>query len=312
MAAFSAVLEKFPVNITLPLKSARKRETLTAYLFILPWVIGFVLFTGGPIVASFVLSFYNWRMISAPKFIGLENFINMFTSDALFQTSLLVTFQYAVIAVPLTQVLALSLALLLNQKVRLAGVWRTAFYLPAIISGVAGSVIWRWMYANDLGMINNLLSLVGIDGPHWLYDTKTAMIALVIKSLWNVGVPMVIYLAALQGLPKDLYEAVEIDGAGELAKLTTITLPLLTPVIFFNTVMGVISAIQTFAEPYVMTAGGPENTTLFLGLHLYHSAFSYLKMGYASAMAWIMFLIIFMLTIAQFKLADRWVYYESA
>jgi multiple sugar transport system permease protein len=213
--------------------------------------------------------------------------------------------------VPLAQLLALLLALLLNQKVKLLGFWRTIFYLPAVVSGVAGSVLWMWMYHNELGIINNLLVGFGIEGRNWLFDTDTVLGALIIKSLWNVGVPMVVYLAALQGMPQTLYEAAEIDGAGEWAKFRNITLPMLSPAIFFNVVIGVISGIQTFAEPYVMTKGGPENATLFLGLYLYQSAFSFLNMGYASAMAWSMFVIIFVLTLAQFKLAGRWVYYDS-
>jgi multiple sugar transport system permease protein len=289
----------------------RFRETLTAYGFISPWIIGFLVFMGGPIVASFILSFFSWKMITPPKFIGLDNYVNMFTTDDLFRTSLWVTSKYVIIAIPLAQILALTLAILLNQNVRLSGFWRTVFYLPAIVSGVAGAVIWKWMYDNELGVINNLLLAIGIHAPHWLYDKNTALLALTIKSLWNVGVPMVIYLAALQGMPRYLYEAAEIDGAGEVAKFRTITLPMLTPVIFFNLVIGTITGIQTFAEPYIMTGGGPENATLFLGLHLYHSAFGYLKMGYASAMAWIMLIIILGLTILQFRLANRWVYYET-
>ena len=293
------------------LRTLRFRETLSAYGFISPWIIGFLAFMGGPIAASFILSFFSWKMITPPKFIGLGNYANMFTTDDLFRTSIGVTFKYVIVAVPLAQILSLTLAILLNQNVRLSGFWRTVFYLPAIISGVAGAVIWKWMYDNELGVINNILADIGIHAPHWLYDKNTALIALIIKGLWNVGVPMVIYLAALQGMPRYLYEAAEIDGAGEVAKFRAITLPMLTPVIFFNLVMGTITGIQTFAEPYVMTGGGPENATLFLGLHLYHSAFGYLKMGYAAAMAWIMFIVILVLTISQFMLASRWVYYET-
>jgi multiple sugar transport system permease protein len=235
----------------------------------------------------------------------------MMTTDHLFQTSIWVTFKFVIISVPLAQILALGIALLLNQKIRFSGLWRSSFYLPAIMSGVAGSVIWVWMYNNEMGLINNLLALMGIEGPRWLYDKSTVLSALIVQRLWNIGVPMVIYLAALQGLPKFLYEAADIDGAGEIAKFRAVTLPLLTPVIFFNVVMGIIGGIQTFSEPYVMTSGGPENATLFLGLYLYQSAFNFMKMGYASALAWIMFLIILTLTIMQFKVADRWVYYEG-
>ncbi len=308
----SAITTAAPQSQPMARHGLRMRETLTAYAFLSPWLIGFIVFTAGPIIASLVLSFFSWKMLTPPRFIGLSNFINMFTTDELFKTSISVTIRYVLISVPLSQALALGLAVLLNQNIRLSSFWRTAIYVPAVISGVAGAVIWRWMYHNELGMINNLLSMIGITGPQWLYDTHMALYSLVIMRLWNVGVPMVIYLAGLQGMPKFLYEAADIDGAGEVSKFIKITLPLLTPVIFFNVVMAVIGGIQTFAEPYVMTAGGPQNATLFLGLHLYQSAFSYMKMGYASAMAWIMFLSILALTIMQFKLANRWVYYESS
>lgn len=285
---------------------------LAGYAFISPWVIGFILFMGGPIIASMILSFFSWKMITPPRFIGLTNYINMFTVDAWFRTSIVVTAEYVFISVPLSLILALFLAILVNQNVRLSSFWRTAFYVPAVISGVAGAVIWRWMYHNELGMINALLSLVGIAGPRWLYDKHTALLSLIIMRLWNVGVPMVIFLAALQAMPKFLYEAAEIDGAGEVAKFFNITLPLLTPVIFFNLVIAIIGGIQTFAEPFVMTSGGPENATLFFGLYLYQNAFAFLKMGYASAMAWIMFITILVLTVLQFTIANRWVYYEGS
>lgn len=280
-----------------------------AYAFILPWIIGFVVFIGGPIVASFGLSFFRWKMIAPARFYGLTHYINMITSDELFRIAIWVTFKFVVISVPIGQILALGL--LLNQRVRFLGFWRTAFYLPAVISGVAGSVIWVWMYHTELGIVNHGLQLLGLEGRNWLYDKPLVLGSLIVKSLWNIGVPMVIYLAALQGLPQRLYEAADIDGAGEMSKFFSITLPMLSPAIFFNLVMGIITAVQTFAEPYVMTGGGPDNATLFLGLHLYQSAFHFLKMGYASAMAWIMFLLIFGLTVFQFRLADRWVYYEG-
>jgi multiple sugar transport system permease protein len=292
-------------------RKRRLREALVAYTFIAPWIIGFIVFTGGPIIASLVLSFFKWKIITPPNYIGFDNYIEMFIEDEWFRVSIGVTVKYLLLYVPLAQLLALLLAVLLNQKVRLLGFWRTIFYLPAVVSGVAGSVLWMWMYHNELGIVNNLLLGVGVEGRNWLYDTDTVLGALVIKSLWNVGVPMVVYLAALQGMPQTLYEAAEIDGAGEWSKFYSITLPMLSPAIFFNLVIGVISGIQTFAEPYVMTKGGPENATLFLGLYLYQSAFSFLNMGYASAMAWSMFVIIFVLTLAQFKLAGRWVHYDT-
>lgn len=292
--------------------SARRlHDALVAYAFILPWIIGFVVFIGGPIVASFGLSFFRWKMIAPPRFLGLTHYINMVTTDELFRIAIWVTFKFVVISVPIGQILALGLALLLNQRVRFLGFWRTTFYLPAVISGVAGSVIWVWMYHTELGIVNHGLQLLGLEGRNWLYDKPLVLGSLIVKSLWNIGVPMVIYLAALQGLPQRLYEAADIDGAGEMSKFFSITLPMLSQAIFFNLVMGIITAVQTFAEPYVMTRGGPDNATLFLGLHLYQNAFSFGYMGYASAMAWIMFLLIFGLTVFQFRLANRWVYYEG-
>ncbi|MEM7032982.1 MAG: sugar ABC transporter permease [Chloroflexota bacterium] len=299
-------------QIDLDTRRRRKlKDALVAYAFISPWIFGFIVFTGGPIIASFVLSFYRWKMIAPPRFVGFDHYTKMFTTDELFQTSLGVTFEFVIISILLSQILALMLAILLNQKIWGVGVWRTLFYLPAVVSGVAGSVLWVWMYHPTLGVVNNLLQVIGFEGANWLYSEDLVMGALIVKSLWNIGVPMVIYMAALQGMPQDLYEAADIDGAGETAKFTSITLPMLSPVIFFNVVMGVISGIQTFAEPYVMTGGGPSNRTWFLGLHMYQNAFHFLKMGYASAVAWIMFIIIFLLTIAQFWLANRWVYYEG-
>ena len=294
-----------------PARHPRIQEAITAYLFVLPWIVGFILFVGGPIVASFVLSFFKWKVIAPPQFLGLDNYVSMFSVDDLFRKSLGITFRFSFYSVLLSQVLSLSLALLLNQPIRGLGIWRTVFYLPAVVSGVAGSVLWFWMYHGELGIINNLLQAVGLEGRNWLWDKELVLGSLIVKSLWNVGVPMVIYMAALQGLPQDLYEAADLDHAGEWSKFYHITLPLISPVIFFNVVMGIISQIQTFAEPYVMTGGGPDNATLFLGLHLYQNAFHFLKMGYASAMAWIMFLIIFVLTMGQFGLANRWVYYEG-
>ncbi|MEM7534540.1 MAG: sugar ABC transporter permease [Chloroflexota bacterium] len=298
-------------NLSFNKLKRRQRDAIVAYAFILPWIIGFIVFTGGPIIASFGLSFFRWKMIAPPRFYGIEHYIRMFTVDEFFLQSIWVTTKFLLYSIPASQVLALILAMLLNQRIHFQGFWRTAFYLPAVISGVAGSVIWVWMYHPELGIINHLLNTVGLEGRNWLYEKELVMTSLVIKSLWNIGVPMVIYLAALQGLPQLLYEAADIDGASEWAKFVNITLPMLSPAIFFNVVMGIIGGVQTFAEPYVMTGGGPDNATLFLGLYLYQSAFHFLKMGYASAMAWIMFMLIFGLTIVQFRLAGRWVYYEG-
>jgi multiple sugar transport system permease protein len=292
-------------------KSGRTRNALTAYLFVSPWIIGFLLFMGGPIIASLVLSFFRWDLLSPPHFVGLANFTDLFKKTDLFVPSMIVTFKYVIIAVPASQILALGLALLLNQKVRFRGLFRTIFYLPAVVSGVAASVIWMWLYDAQYGVIDNLLTLVGINGPNWLFSKNLALWSLMIMSLWNVGVPMVVYLAALQGLPQELFEAAELDSASGWDTFWHLTVPLISPAILFNLVVGTIFGIQTFAQPYLMTNGGPVNSTLFVGLHLYEVAFHYLQMGGGSAIAWILFVIILVLTIAQLRLANRWVYYES-
>jgi multiple sugar transport system permease protein len=292
-------------------KSARTRNALTAYLFISPWAIGFLFFMGGPIIASLVLSFFRWDLLSPPQFVGLANFTNLFKKTDLFVPSMIVTFKYVIIAVPASQILALGLALLLNQKVRFRGFFRTIFYLPSVVSGVAASVIWMWLYDAQYGVIDNLLKLVGITGPNWLFSKDIALWSLIIMSLWSVGVPMVIYLAALQNLPQELYEAAELDNAGGWNTFWNLTVPLISPAILFNLVIGTIFGIQTFAQPYLMTNGGPVNSTLFVGLHLYEVGFHYLQMGGGSAIAWILFVIITVLTVLQLRLANRWVYYES-
>ncbi len=292
-------------------RSGRTRNALTAYLFISPWIVGFILFMGGPIVASLVLSVFHWDLLSSPYFVGLANFATLFKQTDLFVPSMIVTFKYVIIAVPASQILALGLAVLLNQRVRFRGLFRTIFYLPAVVSGVAASVIWMWLYDAQYGVIDNLLKLVGITGPNWLFSKDTALLSLMIMSLWNVGVPMVVYLAALQGLPQEIYEAAELDSASGWGIFWHLTVPLISPAILFNLVVGTIFGIQTFAQPYLMTNGGPVNSTLFVGLHLYEVAFHYLQMGGGSAIAWILFVIILVLTIAQLRLANRWVYYES-
>lgn len=290
----------------------RLKQTLEGYLFISPWILGFIFFTGGPVVASLGLSFFNWKLIRPPRFVGLENYTTMFTEDPLFWKSLQVTLTYVVIAVPLQIAFALFLAVLLNQRVRMIALFRTVFYLPSVVSGVAVSVIWLWLYQPELGLLNDLLSRVGIKGPAWLVSERWALPALIGMSLWTVGGAMIIFLAALQDVPEHLYEAAALDGAGEWAKFRHVTLPMLSPVIFFNLILGMIAAFQVFTQPYVMTRGGPLNATMFYALYLYLNAFEFLKMGYAAALAWIMFLIIMAFTLLQFRLARRWVHYEAA
>ena len=290
--------------------SLRKREALAGYLFIAPAVVGFVVFVAGPIAASLVFSLTEFRLIVPPRWTGLANY-GMLVRDPLFWQSLNVTTRYALAALPLGLVCSLALAILMNQKVRGIAFWRTVYYLPAVISGVAVAVLWTWILNPEFGLLNVLLRYVGVKGPHWLGNARTALPSLVLIGLWGVGGNMVIYLAGLQGIPTELYEAAEIDGAGSTSRFTHITLPMLSPIIFFNLVMGLIGVFQFFTEPFVMTRGGPENSTLTYMLYLYRNAFSYFRMGYASALAWVFFVLVFLLTLAVFRSSPVWVYYEA-
>lgn len=286
------------------------KRTVEGYLFISPWVVGFIFFTAGPVIASLVLSFFRWSLIRPPRFIGLENYVTMFTQDPLFLQSLKVTMTYLITAVPLQMVFALLLAILLNQKVRMIPLFRTIFYLPSVVSGVAISVLWLWLYHPELGLINELFQYMGIQGPAWLMSVQWALAAIIAMSLWTVGGTMIIFLAGLQDVSQELYEAAQLDGAGEVASFRHVTLPMLSPLIFFNVILGMIAGFQTFTQAYIMTQGGPVNATMFYALYLYLNAFAFLKMGYAAALAWVMFAIIVVFTMAQLKLARHWVYYE--
>lgn len=289
----------------------RVKRALEGYLFISPWILGFLFFTGGPVVASFALSFFSWRMIEPPTWVGLDNYVTMLTGDPLFVKSLQVTLTYVVVAVPMQIVCALLLALLVNQQVRFVGLWRTIYYMPSVVAGVAVSVVWSWLLQPDYGLVNDILGFVGIQGPAWLTSEQFALPAIIGMSLWSVGGTMVIFLAGLRGIPRELLEAAELDGATGMGRFRYVTLPLLSPVTFFVLILGVIGGFQTFTQAYVMTQGGPLNATLFYGLYLYQNAFAFLKMGYAAAMAWFLFLVILAITLAQFRLARGWVYYEG-
>ncbi len=279
-------------------------------LFISPWIVGFLWFTLGPLLASGILSFFQWDLLTSPKWQGLGNY-GRALQEPLFWQSLKVTVIYTLFSVPLGIAVALILAIMLNQPIR-GRVWfRSIFYLPAIMSGVAVSVLWKWMFNPQFGLINFLLDKIGIRGPAWLSSAQWALPALIIMSLWGTGSSMIIYLAGLQGIPTQLYEAAEIDGAGTWAKFWAITIPMLTPTIFFTLIMGIINSFQVFTQAYVMTGGGPQYATYFFVLYLYENAFRYFRMGYASSLAWILFVVVMILTVIQFRLAPKWVYYES-
>jgi multiple sugar transport system permease protein len=289
----------------------RRREAIWAYVLISPWLIGFVIFTLGPMIVSLALSLTDYQIVNTPAFIGLANYVKMFTIDTKFWHSLGVTVTYALIAIPLNLIFGFGLAFLLNQKVPGLPFWRTIFYMPSVIAGVAVAILWGLIFNPRYGILNWALGLIGIHGPGWLTSPDWALPALILMSLWSVGGGMIIYLAGLQSIPTTLYEAAELDGANGWQKLFRVTLPLMTPVIFFNLVIGIIGTFQYFTEAYVLTAGGPAEATLFYNLYLYRNAFNYLNMGYASALAWILFLIVMILTLLVFRSSAMWVYYEG-
>lgn len=287
------------------------REERYFYLFISPWLIGFIVFTAGPVLASLFVSFNYYDVVTPPRWNGLGNYVKLVT-DELFWQALKVTAIYSVGSVASGIVASVSIALLLNRNVQGVAVFRTIFYLPSVISGVAVSLLWMWILNSDFGILNYLLwKIFRIEGPAWIMSRQWVIPSMIIMSLWGIGGSIVIYLARLQGIPTEFYEAAEIDGAGFWRKLTNITLPLMTPVIFFNLITGIIGSFQVFTQAYVMTEGGPNNASLFYVLHLYRNAFKYWKMGYASALAWVLFLILLLLTALVFKTSSRWVYYEA-
>lgn len=305
---------------TLPHRQSRrkigrmaKREELAFWLFILPWLIGFIAFSGGPILASMVISLTEYSILQPPKFIGFENYNQLFRDD-LFYKAVLNTVYYVGVSVPLGVMLAFLMAIALNQKLQGQTWFRTIFYLPSVVSGIAVALLWGWLLNSDFGLINYMLALIGIQGPKWLYSTNWAMPSIILMSLWGVGGSMVVFLAGLQGIPEHLYEAAELDGAGEWGKFWNVTVPMISPVIFFNMIVTIIGAFQIFDQVYIMTGGtgGPANATLVYVLYLYRQGFEYFKMGYASALALILFLIILGITVFQFGIARRWVYYEGS
>lgn len=287
-----------------------RREAKFGYFFISPWLIGFVCFTAGPVIASFYLSFTNYELFTPSQWSGWNNYRRLF-EDPLFLQSIFNTVYYVIFAVPLGIAVSLLLALLLNQRLPGITIYRTIFYLPAVTAGVAASLLWMWLFNADFGLINFFLTKIGLPGIEWLSSPKWAKPAFIVMSLWSAGVAMVIFLASLQGVPVHLYEAAELDGANWWCKFWQITFPMISPAIFFNLLMSVIASFQIFTQAYVMTDGGPANATLFYVLYLFRNAFILLKMGYASAMAWILFILVLILTLIQFKLASKWVYYET-
>lgn len=292
-----------------------RREALWSYFFISPWIIGFFIFTLGPMAASLYFSFTEYNVIDPPKWSGLVNYQRVFFGDPLFWHSLKVTIYYAALTLPLSLVLGFFIAILLNQKIPGVNLWRTVYFLPSVVAGVAVALLWIRIFNARIGLLNPFLKeTLGIQNPPgWLQDPDWAIPALVIMSLWSVGGGMILYLAGLQGIPTTLYEAAKIDGANTWQRFRNITVPMMTPVIFYNLVMGLIGAFNFFTEVYVATdgEGGPVRSTLFYNLYLYQNAFKFFKMGYASALAWILFLIVLIVTLLVFRSSPYWVFYEG-
>lgn len=287
------------------------KEAVTGYLFFSPWLIGFLLFLGGPILYSFYLSFTSYNVLAPPTWTGLQNYKVLFTQDPLFWKSLYNTLFYVVISVPIATFLGVLLAVLMNQKVPGIRLFRTIYFLPSVVSGVAVALLWQWVLDPNFGLVNTMLAQIGIEGPAWLSDQQWSKPSLILMGLWSVGGGMIIYLAGLQGISRELYEAATVDGAGKMKQFWRITLPMLTPTIFFNLIMGVLGGFQVFLQAYIMTGGGPNNSTMFYALYLYNKAFRDMQMGYASAMAWVLLVITLLFTLLILKTARSWVYYEA-
>ncbi len=288
-----------------------RREAVDGYISIAPWLAGFLIFFLGPLLASVYYSFTEWTITRPPKFIGLDNYQRMLTGDALFWQALKVTGLYVLLSLPLKLIFGLLLSLLLNLRLRGMNVYRTVFYIPAVISGVAVSLMWMWLLQPDTGIVNTLLSMVGIQGPGWFWDPAWALPSVALMSLWSVGGSAIIYLAGLQNIPPHLYEAAKLDGANSWKSFWRITLPLLTPTIFFQLVIEMIDAFKVFTQAFVITNGGPLKATYFYLFYFYEEAFRNFNMGYASALALVLMIVIMAATIFVNYTSKRWVYYES-
>ncbi len=287
-----------------------RQRAIQGWLFVSPFVVGFLLFFAGPMLFAAFISLNRWPVLGDPTFIGLTNFTNMFGDD-LFWTSLRITTIYTIFSVPLGMIAGLALAMLLNTKIKALALFRTLYYVPAVITGVALALLWWMMFNTEYGLINNALAIIGIPRIPWLTHTQWALPALIIMSLWQVGGGMVIYLAGLQGIPSELYEAATVDGAGGWSKFRHITIPMLSPVLLFNLVLGIIGSFQSFTNALIMTNGGPSQSTLFLVLYIYRNAWQYNQMGYAAALSWALFAVILVVVVVVFRVTSARVYYAG-
>jgi multiple sugar transport system permease protein len=317
MSTFNAALPTPHKRSTGWLASKNKRSELSAaFLFLLPSVLGFIIFMVGPLLTSLGVSFLEWNLLTPPKWLGLDNFIKL-ASDEDFWHSLRATLYYILGSVPLGMVLSLALALALNQKLRGIGIYRTLYFIPVVSSMIAVALMWRWMYNPTSGILNYALDQffkflhLPLTPPDWLQSRTWAMPAIILMSVWkSLGYNMVLFLAGLQGIPTHLYEAAEIDGATHWHKFRSITLPLLTPTTFFIVIISIIGSFQIFEQAYIMTRGGPARATVTTVYYIYENGFQWYKMGYASAVAWVLFALILVVTLVQWRYQDRWVFYE--
>jgi len=291
--------------------TAHQKDSRWALFFLSPWLVGFVIFTIGPMAASLFFSVTRFTLPEAPVFVGFDNYLRLFTVDDRFLNSVAVTFLYAVVTVPAGLVLGFVLAYFLNLKMPLARFWRTLYYMPAVVTPVITGTLFVGLFDPRHGLINYLLGLAGIPGPEWLLDPHYAMVAVMLISLWGVGGGMIIYLSGLQSISTELYEAADLDGASKVRRLWSITVPLMSPIIFYNLVVGIIGTFQLFTQVWVLTKGGPDHSTEVFNIYLYKTAFEYQAMGYASAQAWILFVLILGLTALVFRSSSSWVYYEN-
>lgn len=291
--------------------SREKKNIISGVLFALPVILGFIIFVMGPMITSGYFSLTNYTITGTPEWVGFDNYKNLFNNkDPFFYKSLLVTAIYVFLSVPIQIIASLLVAMVLNRDVKGQGIFRTIFYLPTIVPVAASSMIWIWLMDPNLGLLNSLLKAIGLPTSKWIFDEKTVIPSLIIMSLWTIGSTVIIFLAGLQGVPKQLYEAVEIDGGNSIHKFFNITIPMITPTLFFNLVMGFINGFQVFTQAYVMTSGGPNNASLFYAFYLYKEAFTNFRMGNACALAWILFIIISLFTLIIFR-TSKWVYYEG-
>jgi multiple sugar transport system permease protein len=296
----------------IPARQRRRRissETVWGIICVSPAILGFLLWDIGPMLASFALSLTDWRVTGSAHWVGAQNFETILREDDLFRQSAKVTLTYALVSVPLQIIVAISLALLLNEKVKGLPLFRTIFYVPSTVPLIASSVLWLWMYNPEFGLFNSVLSFFRLPQQQWIYASDSVLESLIIMSLWSVGPMMIIFLAGLTAIPQHLYDAVSVDGGNVFNRLWNVTIPMLTPTILFNLVLSVIGSLQTFTQAYVMTDGGPGNASLFYGLYLYRKAFQQGELGYAAALAVLQFIVIVSLSLLVFRTSSKWVHY---